>query len=199
MNLDKIIRLFINQEDYRAWIRYPFTNNERNMIFATDANAMLCIKTNEVPDSYVSQSDKLKNIYPYGKHNCDITITLQQIKNCIDSIKTVSNDKCLECCGSGEVTWSYEHYEKEFECPVCNGIGKIETKTPIFNKYAGVDIEGLIFQSDKVDRFYNAMITLDILECKIVYKDDFKIVLKLYDDIELIQMKSSIEKEEVKL
>lgn len=33
-------------------------------------------------------------------------------------------EECQECSGDGEVTWEYEHYTMDADCPACNGTGE---------------------------------------------------------------------------
>ena len=107
--MEKILDLFLEKDGMRKWTRSPFTNAEKNVIFATDGSAMICING---ANDFENNEDKIKGFYPVGCSNCNISISFEQLQNALNEIKPVNIKKCPDCNGDGVVEWTYESYTK---------------------------------------------------------------------------------------
>lgn len=119
----------------------PFTVGNYSM--ATDGLMMVFVD-NELTDEYPS----LTTINPTSitrtipTENLNITIPVDKLKNALDKFtkeEIIQTDKieCGECEGSGEVPWTYKHYEVEDDCPKCQGSGNsfVRSKSTGLFKY----------------------------------------------------------------
>jgi len=188
--MENILDLYVQKGGMREWMRSPFTNSDKTVMFATDGSAMVCINSNGIENDFENHEDKIKGFHPFGCSNCKASISLEELQEALNKIKPVHEIQCPECDGSGVVEWNYEIYTEEFECPVCNGNETIRTKEDIFNEYAGVKINGSLFYSNQIKRIVDTMILCGSIECTIVCKQTGMIVFKLSDDISVYQMEA---------
>lgn len=197
--MEKILDLFLEKNGLRKWMRSPFTNAEKNVIFATDGGAMICINNNGGNNDFENYEDKIKGTYPAGCSNCNISISFEEIQSALNKIKPVNEKKCPDCNGDGVVEWSYEIYTEEFECPVCHGNGTIRTNETFFNGESGVKINGSVFYSKQIKRILDVMILIGSNVCTIVSTKAQMTVFKLSDDIFIYQMETLLKNHEVEI
>jgi DnaJ-class molecular chaperone len=197
--MEKILDLFLEKDGMRKWMRSPFTNADKKVIFATDGSAMICINNNGCENDFENYEDKIKGTYPVGCSNCNISISFEELQAALNKIKPVNEKKCPDCDGDGVVEWTYESYIEEFECPVCLGNGTIRTNYTFFNGKAGVKINGRIFYSDQIKRILDTMILSGSTECVIISTKAQMTVFKLSDDIFIYQMETLLKEHEVEI
>jgi ssDNA-binding Zn-finger/Zn-ribbon topoisomerase 1 len=197
--MENILDLYVQKDGMREWMRSPFTNADKTVIFSTDGSAMVCINSNGVENDFENYEDKIEGIYPVGCSNCNVSISLEELQEALNKIKPVHVIQCPECDGDGVVEWTYENYTEEFECPVCNGNETIRTKENVFNERAGVKINGSVFYSNQIKRIVDTIILCGSTECTIVCKQTGMTVFKLSDDISVYQMEAVNMEHEVEI
>ena len=89
--MEKILDLFLEKDGMRKWMRSPFTNADKKVIFATDGIAMICINNNGCENDFENYEDKIKGTYPVGCSNCNISISFEELQAALNKIKPVIN------------------------------------------------------------------------------------------------------------
>jgi len=194
--MENILDLFLDKYNIRKWMRSPFTNGEKNVIFATDGSAMICINW---ANDFENNEEKIKGIYPAEIFNCNISISFEELQAALNKVKPVCETECHDCKGEGVVEWTYASYVEEFECPVCSGIGIIRGSQTFFNDKAGVKINGRIFYSKQIKRILNTMILCGSPACTIISTQGQMTIFKLSDDIFVYQMETLLKEYEVEI
>lgn len=136
---DKILKLFIDIESPEC-LTEPRPHG--NYIYATDTYACIRIKRELCEEAYEAHEQQPKSfdrIFP--KPECSLVLNVAEVASAIskvpeeECVKVYGKDaECDECRGKGKVTWIYESkvtdedYEHEFDCPVCDGSGKVNHK-----------------------------------------------------------------------
>lgn len=182
IDFNKAFELFVSTDDYRANISVPFKQN--GVYYATDAHAMIIMPVGLVKLDYSEQEmPKLDSIIP--KENCNIMINISELEaklipEMIDEIiEDKKEDRCNECNGDGEVEFEYDasngiHYI-DADCPVCEGTGKIETKSKkntgkkIINPDKIYRIFGVFYMYKQLKRLIDACHILGVEEITQIY------------------------------
>lgn len=136
----EILQMFVGQDDLRPAMTVPNIGNE--YASATDAHALVFFDKNLLPENTVFETDfgeKLK--YPdiqrfvEMKANCNTILDVEKINEVISKCPLIEDTdeeeneyECPECDGSGKVEYEYSsskttHY-MDGECPICYGYGK---------------------------------------------------------------------------
>lgn len=135
-----ILRVAVSESPFRQSLQYPFCIDGR--VVATDSYIIVAINephfesvpaeysANKVPENVATVASELlaKLDEPNRYIKFSTKELIQQLKR-IDDIQTDTPNnvrKCEECNGTGEVEWEYKFYTEDFECPVCQGEGKIK-------------------------------------------------------------------------
>lgn len=162
MNIEtrnEILRHFVSEQAIdTGWVAGPFAIGDKAA--ATNKYALVAMENSDgLPDC----SDKVRSVYPV-EHNDSTVIEVKQIAEVLSGIdkteETITTETpCDECKGAGEVTWSYpgkvRHYDKDSECPVCDGDGyttrtKVKTGRMAYDPYARVGIKGTSFNANRM-------------------------------------------------
>ena len=202
----EILNLFTPKDWFRPWMEEPW-NIEGKTCTTNGWVVAICPKFGEFPEP----KESTKDIYPKPQ-NLNIEISVEVLRNAIKQMpcevvveEEIEENECRDCMGTGEVTWTYEDYEKEYECPVCEGTGKVEKtkyiptdKTEPLPDWA-VKIKGSGFLTGRI---LDLIKVAEILEEKSVLlihqKDERQASIFKIGDVELLVMPAvNIEHEKV--
>jgi hypothetical protein len=156
-NIDKnivseVLQMFTGD---RWWYQNIFTIKDK--CYATNGNCIISINKNFAPEYpeliEYSQNDFLKVFEK--EDNFNYFIDISDLENLIINFPKVdksTNNNCSACDGNGLVEWEFYYnnqtYNKEYDCPVCDGVGENSEKNVII----------------KGGNHYNAKCTVKILE-----------------------------------
>jgi hypothetical protein len=127
----EILKMFCSNDMIRYWMKDPFIMGDK--VIATDGVFLVAVDKdgldyNQLSSDYVS---KVSKSYPMD-YNMNFPISVEELKSLLSAVPLIEEEEtkpCDECNGVGEVTWEYDTsertYEKELDCPVCNGEGEI--------------------------------------------------------------------------
>lgn len=135
-----------NTEDVRAFAKAPFLIGD--LAYATDGFLLARIKADKVIDSKEFRSEEdldFSKVIP-TEETGTIRIPLEDIKEAfklgpqVELYDTkVTKEECETCEGKKKVTWQYDDYLEDFDCPVCKGVGSITTTEQVKNGKTGID------------------------------------------------------------
>lgn len=166
-------------------------------------NTYCLVVTPKIGD-YTDFTDRVKAVYPMPIKYEKI-LSYRDLKDKLESIpKVIAYNKdereCDACDGFGEVKFYFEYkgreYDKECECPICDGSGIIETKTKNPNKYKDYDYTKYIKIGENVFslyRFLELLMVAEIMEVdkiRFVSDDKENKCLFIIDEVEVILMPS---------
>lgn len=157
-NYSAVLELFTCKDITRKeWSLKPF-RIEGN-VYATDFYCMVWFDEKLIPSAQeiiIHDNPKVLSVIPIGS-NIRKQITIDDIKTAISHCPTekdfdwVGEDiVCKECNGDGDVVWEYNEYQKEFECPKCDGEGLTSKRRQKYNGKQVVTDASLI----KIKRSY---------------------------------------------
>ena len=89
--MEKLLELFLDKGSMREWMREPFTNSEKNVIFATDSQAMIIINGAEANDFNI-EKEKIQGIYPIQHSPLIAVFSLNDIQSTLNSIKKLKKE-----------------------------------------------------------------------------------------------------------
>lgn len=132
--MKELLKRYTNTCNLRPWMQEPFNCLHKTM--STNSNVALIVPK---MDGYNDYSDRSRFLLAIPR-DLDIKIKVYDIRNAINKVPLVDDydleiKECEDCEGNGEVDFIFidsncnEHIE-EFPCPVCDGEGDIEFKTP---------------------------------------------------------------------
>lgn len=191
-----VFSLFIGDDLLRPAMHKPFQINGK--VYATDGYTL--VRTYKTNIDFLLDN---KNDPP----NCEDVIpeiNLNEVliieKEMFEPLKTEDeyefsgkNVKCETCEGRAQVEWEFEHYTRDFDCPVCKGSGLSEQKQgrktggKAFGNYV-VKVKDGYFD---VTRFYKLVKVRDILggDIRLVaYKSNTSPFLFQVGDCEILLM-----------
>lgn len=135
---DKILKMFLGDYDETPKsIESP--RPQDNYIYATDTRS--CIRVNrelcEVKYFPHDNQPNFNRVFPTPE--CSLILNIEEVASAIKKVPEMEKvavygkeAECEECGGTGSVTWRYEtdddEYERDFDCPVCDGRGKFTHK-----------------------------------------------------------------------
>ncbi|TXK52350.1 hypothetical protein FVR03_01150 [Pontibacter qinzhouensis] len=127
---EKLFQSFCAPGIFREYTEAPFEQN--GYVYAT--NGHIIIRTPK--DLYCSQAATLeKPISSFVFDGANKSIAIDFNVSEIEALKTEpeyrvlkKSQECGTCEGFGEVTWEFEHHEREDDCPVCYGSGIAEAE-----------------------------------------------------------------------
>lgn len=182
--------MFCNHSDLDEfnWSKTPFLNTKYDEVWATDGHAVMTVKK-----GFVDVDAEKEISLPWMLRACDwkdgISVSVSRFLDAIAACPTedeveenFTDDTCPECGGSGVVTWSYiatfgseSFYDREFECPVCDGKGFVTNttshptgrKVPV--KGAAIHIRTAEYAVYQIQRLVDAARKMDIDEVRILY------------------------------
>lgn len=175
---------FCANDKYRDWMNTPFVIG--NKAYSTDAHFLTIIDAEKV-ENYkelpILEAKKLNGVVP-EERNKSFDIEVSKIKADfekapqIDCYDIVGEDiDCLECDGSGNVEWEYEHHTKDFDCPICDGEGKTSVAEQIKNgktkvdDYLCVKIGNSFFYANKLDKIVKTAEKIQAKTITLTYQD----------------------------
>jgi hypothetical protein len=144
MTQEQLFNLFVSDYDIDCKTLKPFELN--GYVYATDKHIIIRCKKEHVDFPAQILEDPLKADGVFLEHNTNKQITFNDIDFELYKDKPELELKgadiyCRECNGEGEVVWEYGRWEKEFECPACDGDGYesksdwVETGNKTFGYY----------------------------------------------------------------
>lgn len=123
---ENIIKSFLRNDNYRPILNKPFEINGK--IYATDSYCLIRVDKDKC-DFILEPHDTPPNCESVVPSE-NINILIDVAKNDFEQYKTedetseIGDDiECDTCNGFGEVEWEFEHYTRDFDCPVCEGSG----------------------------------------------------------------------------
>lgn len=123
--------------DLQPFCYKPFYRD--GYVYATDRAIMVRVPYSKLRGLY-DRVDYPKRIPALPTPNCNYKLPLDTLIKTIKSIPAEEvvpvqgiEAECNECEGTGIVEWTYEDSDGEdhrdnFDCPICNGMGKVKTK-----------------------------------------------------------------------
>lgn len=174
-NWNDIFYLYVGKDDYmKDWEKRPFINVDGN-VWATDGHAAIIVDPNVC--GIAAPKSEHKTEIPTAKDQDEwLFVSYGDLRHAVDmcGMEEVMKEVevvCPECGGRGKVTWIYdastdrEIYKKDFECPVCDGDGKICKEMPSGqfepSRHNGVKIGEAIFRAWEMARVLRAMRMLE--------------------------------------
>lgn len=132
--MENLLKRYTSECNLRPWMQEPFSCMDKTM----STNSHVALIAPKI-DSYDDHSDRTKFLLDIPR-NLYIQIKVYDIMNAINKVPLVDDydieiKECKDCEGTGEVDFIFidsncnEHIE-EVICPVCDGEGDIEFKTP---------------------------------------------------------------------
>ena len=190
-------------EDLPSFCYRPFYRD--GYVFATDRAIMVRVLYDSLQGVY-DNSEQPKLIPDFPKPNCDFELQLATIVKTIKSIPEVEevrvdgiDAECDECDGHGTVEWVYEdsdgeEHRKDFDCPICDGRGKVKTKKYL-REWRCIKINDTIFSVRTLMKLAKAMVVagFDTVNVKNLPEGYTPALMCLGDNIEVIIMPCSKE------
>jgi len=166
--LGEVFSLFVGEDELRPAMLKPFEINGK--VYATDAYTL--VRTDKANVEFVLDNEhtppNCERIIPEVNTSLILNIT----KEMFEPLKTADeyefkgkDNECKTCEGSGKVEWAFEHYTRNFDCPVCAGDGweeekkRIKTGKKTFGNCV-VKINDAWFH---IDKFYKLIKVRDVL------------------------------------
>lgn len=185
---------FIN----RACLKKPFERN--GFVYASDARIMVRVEKSLCEESYDPQGGpKSLPSFPAPESNYKLDLKelieiLKSIPRCETVAVSGKEAECDECEGDGRVEWTYEDSNGEelydyFDCPICDGKGKVKTKE-IEREERAIAINGTSFNAGLLQKIAEAMNDIGLPYGVITYqaKNSQPMLIQLQEGIEVIIM-----------
>ena len=165
-NEDELFELFINVDDIRSSIWFPFLHPTYNEVWATNGYVIIRIPPERLNKQYEPTDGCERLKLPTVEHPCSKSCTLAAIKQALEACPLVDEveteeyeEKCEECDGRGLVEWEYtdgelETHYHDFDCPKCGGDGvirhekEIKTGKKVPDENAILQIGAALFHHD---------------------------------------------------
>lgn len=146
-NWNELFDFFCDENNVlHPWMAKPFLNTSYQGtifgdIWATDGYLVLIISSKLVGTNFdkFEQKTFIPEILPEDKQKVVTIKSLQAALEQCDKEEIIEEEEfeCPECNGEGKVTWEYSSttgkmktYEREEDCPVCDGNGYTYKETP---------------------------------------------------------------------
>jgi hypothetical protein len=197
----KILDMYVARDDLRPVLQAPFTQG--GYVYATDARILIRIRESVVTGSY-PVAENPNNSRFFIETNREETITIQQLEELLSRVEMIEETHvvgksvtCEECGGSGLVYWEHGRYEKEDDCPACDGSGysqqerKVITGNMTLNKLAPVKLGGRTFSAGYIQTIVQTMELLGIHEIAMRYNEynEMKqVIFNFSPDVDVILM-----------
>lgn len=131
--LGDVFPLFCTSDKLRPAMQKPFVQN--GIVYATDAFTVIFIDEKDCDFEFINEfNDKapdVEKIVPIPNMSKILNIKQSDFDRfkTEDELEYTGEDVACETCnGDGEVEWEFEHWEKTFDCPKCDGTGFKEEK-----------------------------------------------------------------------
>lgn len=175
-NDGELLGLFTDYDAIRPYMYTPFFHPTYNEVWATEGHVIIRISPERLNRHYepVVGCEKLK--LPKIQNPCQLSCTLDAIKQALDACPLVDEviteeceEKCKECGGTGDVEWEYTdddlytHYY-DFDCPKCDGKGVIRREKEIHTGKKVHDENAIVKIGNAIFRWYFLDIVAKALE-----------------------------------
>lgn len=137
--------------------------------YASDSRVLVRIKKDLCDGEYQphEKQPNFERVIPPKHISLELPVfnILEQIMSHNQEIKLIGKEAvCDECNGSREVTWTYEdmdgyEHDKEFDCPICDGLGYVQEKTVPIEKL-NMSINGVSFNIGLMKKVLNSIQSL---------------------------------------
>lgn len=174
---EKFLNRFVNTLEWPESIKKPFYRE--GFVYATNRTIMVRVPYNDLKRVY-EPAESPKNLPQFPESTCDIELpisvlveTFKSIPQCEERRVEGKAAECDECEGSGEVEWTYEdsdgeEHQKYFDCPICNGDGKVKTKK-FYREWLYTSINGVPFRNNELIIMAEAAHDLGLDSIKILH------------------------------
>jgi len=171
--INEVFQMFTHAD--RPDLRHPF--RQGGSYFATDGMTLISLPLDAAILDYPEQAAPPASKILKDK-TCNIEIALSELEAQLvpemeeETEEKTITEKCKECMGGGEVTFTYnadttnDEFEHELDCPICGGTGnfekteKVKTGRLIARRYKSFKLLGTGFAYWQLRRFIDA--------CKII-------------------------------
>lgn len=174
-NFDNFIKRFTS--DNRKWSEEP--RPQDGQIYATDLVVMARVAEHLCEATYSEHKGQpvFSRCFP-KKRTCSLSMDIREVAKAINEVPveeyrevTGNEAKCDECAGSGYVTWQYEDregetHEDDFECPICDGRGKLSHKL-LHREDRNIGINGVWFKIEKMQLIIDAIFNLGVVKVEV--------------------------------
>ncbi len=168
----QILSLFVGNVYAREYLQEPIIKDDK--VYATNRNILVAIDKNNCDFISINESISFNPDQLFKESNINETLNIDSLMfekyKTEDEFKYVGKDvECSECKGKGMVEWKYGRWEREFECPNCDGSGfservkKRKTGIKTIGNYY-VKIKDCFF---KMEHFYKIIQVRDLIGGKI--------------------------------
>lgn len=203
MNCKDLFDLYVSEASsaYKEWLKHPNINSLDGKVWATDGHAALIVPVALAGGDYPKREMKTEIPVPAEEQR---TITIAQIEEAVakcdkEEVMEDVKEVCPECSGEGVVEWEYdattnrETYDKEFECPVCDGDGYIWNEKPSGkfepSRKCAISIGAGLFTAWQIDRIAKTMRMIGADTITVVSEPTKSGALLLHTgDVEILQM-----------
>lgn len=157
-NEEKFLNRFVNTLEWPESIKKPFYRD--GFVYATNRMILVRVPYRDLERLY-DTVDKPTNLPQFPEPTCDIELPISVLVETFKTIPKVEElrvegkaAECDECEGRGEVEWTYEdsdgeEHQRYFECPICNGRGKVKTKE-FYREWRYTSINGIAFRNNEL-------------------------------------------------
>lgn len=177
INEEKFLNRFVNILEWPESIRKPFYRD--GFVYATNRNILVRVPYRDLERLY-DTVDKPKNLPKFPEPTCQLDLPISVLVETFKSIPKVEERsvkgkaaECDECEGSGEVEWTYEdsdgeEHQKYFDCPICEGLGKVKTKK-FYREWLYTSINGVALRNNELMIMAEAANDLGLSSIKILH------------------------------
>lgn len=174
---EKFLNRFVNQLEWPESIKKPFYRD--GFVYATNRTILVRVPYKDLQRLY-EPVDSPKNLPQFPEPTCDIELPISVLVETFKSIPKVEERRvegkdaeCDECEGTGEVEWTYEdsdgeEHQKNFDCPICEGYGKVKTKE-FYREWLYTSINGVAFRNNELIIMAEAAHDLGLSSIKILH------------------------------
>lgn len=191
-----ILSLFTSNDSLREWMRKPFTIE--NMAISTNAFQLCFFDKSLATDINECVENKKANVLSIIPKTRDknFVIILDNLQSQIMKVPLIKDsEECEACGGEGEVSYEFEFgmriYTKEGDCPICEGLGRIEKsgEEMVFDKQRSGKILNSNFTIESLLLLLKVAKTLDTNAIKLVYQEEAnKASVFKIQDVEILVM-----------
>nr|OQX98383.1 MAG: hypothetical protein B6I27_02645 [Erwiniaceae bacterium 4572_131] len=192
---DDLLNIYTGYNIFREWMKTPFIIDD--FAYATDAHMLMKVPkklTNVTKEANKNTRESIKYLFDNIQLPLNIKINVAELEKQINTIPLVNEysdidikGNCNECDGDSTVRWEYKDYREYFDCPKCNGQGRIEEKhrrktgKKIKNKNHLFKIDGMLFLEKYINNLVKVAKKLDEKEIVIISKMQSSMMVKIKD------------------
>ena len=168
-----VFSLFVSNDSNDTRLNAPFEIS--GYAYAADSYSMVRCPTSQCDFEIPKRKNPPKANEVMPAENCSKLIVVE--KEQFDFLKTEDeyhftekDVECKVCAGNGRVKWEFEHWQKDFDCPNCEGSGLSENKkrTKTGGKTFGISFVKMNNCYFTAAFFHKLLQVRDILGCDII-------------------------------